>query len=638
MAIREHQGTVLNYRMPLSGINLFKSIVDLNEDECIMSQNLIYRNGLVGRGGRSKFISTQVSGDNKIQSLETFYNTAGDSILLAASNGKIKKEESSAWAVIDSSIGQDWSLDKLIQMNQWGALDSIYIANGNDRAIRFKNGVVVEAGISTITIIDYSIIDDGDTVTVMVDGVITTLTAGGVDWAVSSNNTTTATSLASALNGVSGLSASSSSAVITITCDMTVHLQSVSTSMESDEAIVDRTAFLGPPKAIQFLNYQDRLVALDENSPSALIWSKARDDNSWETQSAVGMNIDSRLYGMRIHSIHNKNTGYQAGVVFLGANDIYFFQASNMSTPFTNGDYTVYPIALGIGVDAVKTFKWTPVGSIFLARNRKIYLLPFQTSTPVEISQKITSNLSYPRGVESIKSNRISDACGVYHDNYYIISFSLLSTTENDTQFYLEVSRLSIDNKNSYQPWYGPMVGNGASIFNIKRGPGDKGELLAGSGSNGLVYLDADLSQPSDDGSVIVHALQTLFKGGESGLLAQTSISTILKRLDRVEINIFNTITSAIIEFYDLNKQLSILNDFSTISLGRFYHGGFYHGEAYHTTNSPDKINIPIDPVIEFNLLSVVIYHSVLNEKFELYSLNAFITQEDLAVQDVDGL
>ncbi len=658
MAIREFQGNVLNFRMPLSGINLFKSIVDLNEDECIIAQNLIYLNGLVGRGGRSKFISTQIDGTNKIQSLEVFYDSSGDSIILGASNGIIKKKSGSAWDFIDgsigtsgfhsggfyhgeiyhTSIGQSWSLTELIQMNQWGALDSIYIANGNDRAIRFKAGVAVEAGISKITIVDYSIIDNIDTVTVKIDGVSTILTAGGTNWTASVDNNTTAISLASALNGIDGLTATASSAIVSIICDLTVHLQNIATSMESSEATIDETAFLGPPKAVQFLEYQDRLIALDKNNPSSVIWSKARDDNSWETRSSVGIDIDSRLYGMRIHSIHNKNTGYQAGVVFLGASDIYFFQASNMKTPFTTGDYTVYPIALGIGVDAVKTFKWTPVGSMFLARNKKIYLLPFQTSTPVEVSQKITSNLNYISGLEKISSDRISDACGVYHNNYYIISFSRDSTTENDTQFYLEVSRLSIDNKNSYQPWYGPMTGNGASVFSVKKGPGDKGELLSGSGSTGYVYLDADLSILNDDGSAIVHGFQTIFKGGEEGLLVKSSISTLLKRSDRIEVDMLNTITEAIIEFYDLNIQLSILNTFETIGTGGFYCGGFYCGETYHTSNQPSKNNIRIDPLIEFNLLSIVISHKILNEKFELYSLNQFITQEDLVVQESNVL
>jgi|TARA_R100000049_G_C1954966_1_gene107572 hypothetical protein len=637
MAVREHQGDILQYGMPINGINLYKSLVDLDSDECVMAQNLIYRNGLVGRGGASKLVDSAVNGSNKITGLEALYDSSGDGVILAASNGKIKYKDGSSWSPIDSSLGQNWNSSADVKINQWGALDTIYLANGVDRALRRNSdGSIDEAGKVELTIVDgQEFIDAASaTITFTVEDEVTVLLEGR-DFSASANENGMAENLAPVVNGISGLTASASGAVVYVTADMESHLQ-VAESNLGESAITFSNGFLGPPKANQFLNYQDRLMCLDENNPSRVSWSKPYDDSEWETRSATGISIDSRIYGMSVHSIHNKNTGYQAGVLFFGATGVHFFQASDMRVPYTTGDYTIYPISLDIGVDAVKTAKWTPVGTMFLARDKKVYMLPFNTSTPVEISQKIISNLSYLEGIEGIEAGRIADACGVYHDGYYKLSFSRDSVTANDTQFWLEVGRLSKDNRNAYQPWYGPMTGVGRSVFAVRRGPGDKGELISGDESDGVVYLDGDISTLDDDGEAIIHAYQSLFAGGVGGLLAQKSTASILKRTDRCELNIFDTISAATIDFYDVGKQLSIVNSFSSLGKADYYCGGFYCGEAYCTTNSPTKVIIPIDPLIEFYMLSATILHSVAGEKFELHNFNVHLTQEDLVIQDAN--
>ena len=185
-----------------------------------------------------------------IHGIEEFYDSGGAAVILVASNGTIKVKNGLVWDAIDVSIGQNWSTSRDVKIDQWGVLDSIYFANGNDRAFRRNSdGSVTEAGRSSITIVDYSIIDNGDEVAVTVDGSITIIIAGGTDWTASVDNETTAASLASALNGVSGLTVTSSGAIITIICDMTVHLQSVSTSMEAVGGIVETAAFLGRTRA-----------------------------------------------------------------------------------------------------------------------------------------------------------------------------------------------------------------------------------------------------------------------------------------------------------------------------------------------------------------------------------------------------
>ncbi len=83
------------------------------------------------------------------------------------------------------------------------------------------------------TIVDFNIIDAGETVTVTVGGVQTVLTAGGTDWTAATSNNATATSLASALDGVSGVTATATGAVVTALSDFTEFV----TSGEAGELI-----------------------------------------------------------------------------------------------------------------------------------------------------------------------------------------------------------------------------------------------------------------------------------------------------------------------------------------------------------------------------------------------------------------
>lgn len=81
----------------------------------------------------------------------------------------------------------------------------------------------------TITVADYTALG-GATVTVGVNGSDTTKTEGGGDWAAATDNDTTATSLASSLNGITGVDASASGAVVTVTITSGNNISKIDTS------------------------------------------------------------------------------------------------------------------------------------------------------------------------------------------------------------------------------------------------------------------------------------------------------------------------------------------------------------------------------------------------------------------------
>ena len=100
----------------------------------------------------------------------------------------------------------------------------------------FNDTTHVFQGIATI--VDYSLIDAGETVTITVDGSQTVLTAGGTDWTAAVANSNTAASLASAINGVTGVSASATAAVVTVLADSGSDITELVTSGTAGELIV----------------------------------------------------------------------------------------------------------------------------------------------------------------------------------------------------------------------------------------------------------------------------------------------------------------------------------------------------------------------------------------------------------------
>lgn len=79
-----------------------------------------------------------------------------------------------------------------------------------------------------ITVVDYTALS-GITATIGVDGSDTVKTEGGT-WTAATSNNATATSLASDLDSITGVSASATAAVVTITADINVNISKVDTS------------------------------------------------------------------------------------------------------------------------------------------------------------------------------------------------------------------------------------------------------------------------------------------------------------------------------------------------------------------------------------------------------------------------
>jgi hypothetical protein len=365
------------YDFPMSkrGINLYSNILTLHEEECIFSQNSIWKNGMIKRGGQTlDFNNTEAVAGNKITGLHRFYFGTSKQRLVASSTKVRKDDEDNTWT--DVYTGMTDGLE--VFFTTWGALGKAYISNGTDTEKSWDGSSLADTGTTT-------------------------------DW----------------------------SAV-----------------------------------PLMMLPYQDRLFGIVNTATAGTLeWTNSFDDTVVNVASNTGVQPDTRLFGMIIHSLTQADTGYRSSILLAGANSMYLFQGTDMRTPATTGNYTIYPLATNVGCNAPRTMTWTPAGSIWLGVDRQVYLLPFESSRPIPIGMKIQSNVGGVNGIESIPVGQIATACAVYHDGFYKLSVAKSGGTNNSVQWWLDVKRLHIDEDRLYGPWFGPMEGQTINVFALQAGP-----------------------------------------------------------------------------------------------------------------------------------------------------------------------
>ena len=635
MPLTDSNARVVEYPMSRKGVNIHKNIASLDVEECLASQNMFWRNGMVKRLGYAKFETDEVSTGKAITGLHRFYFSTSSKLLVVSSGAVIKEHNGSTWATIDSTIGQAQTPDNATHMATWGALGKMYIGNSTDRAISYDGTTAKEAGTATIVIDDYTAIDAGDTVTVTLDGVSTVLTAGGTDWTAATSNDATATSLASAIDGVTGVGAAAVTDTVTVTSTTAVHMDTIATTMDAGTEGTLTVNFLAPPLAIQFLNYQDRLLCIDETNPGNLTWSDSFSDTGWETIANVGVRPDSKLHGMIIHSEEGKSAGFQSKVLLAGSSGMYLFSGNDLRVPFTTGDYKIESLGLKVGCEAPRSMVWTPVGSLWLGIDKQVYLLPFDTLTPIPVGHPIQSVIDGTKAIESIPTDQIKNACAIYHDGFYKLAFTPKNGSTNTIQYWLDVDRLQRDPDTDHiGPWYGPMVGNAVSVFATQTGPGDSGELMAGedSGATGsFVYeanKDATHSDPEST-NIQVFWLSRYDPLGPSNTLLQTGEHlAVAKDLHMIELEHLDVTTSPTVDYTDITGALVTSSSSVRAALGVRW-GDKSWNEFAWTGLTPVRQTIELSPALQPRRLALTVKQNC-TQRFELYAIRVFIIEQSL--------
>lgn len=123
---KANQTQTYTYPIPRKGVNLFTNILELNPEECILAQNVVVKNGIVKRGGSTKFETDEVSASKAIVGLARFYYSTASKQLLVASGTTVKYHNGSTWANVKTGLTDG----KQTYFATW--LDKSYIANGTD--------------------------------------------------------------------------------------------------------------------------------------------------------------------------------------------------------------------------------------------------------------------------------------------------------------------------------------------------------------------------------------------------------------------------------------------------------------------------------------------------------------------------
>jgi hypothetical protein len=122
---------------------------------------------------------------------------------------------------------------------------------------------------------------------------------------------------------------------------------------------------------LMMLPYQDRLFGIVNTATAGTLeWTNSFDDTVVNVASNTGVKPDTRLFGMIIHSLTDTDTGFRSSILLAGADGMYLFQGTDMRTPATTGNYTIYPLATNVGCNAPRTMSWTPAGSMWLGIDR----------------------------------------------------------------------------------------------------------------------------------------------------------------------------------------------------------------------------------------------------------------------------
>ena len=518
MPQRDTHTIVHEYPLARRGINLYSNIVELQPDEALTCQNLVFKNGIKKRGGGAKFETDEVQAGKKITGLHRFYYSTASKQLLVASGTVTRYHDGATWQNIETGLTDG----SQVYWETW--LDSAYRANTDDAPTKW-------------------------------DG-------------------------------------SSSSAVAA-----------------------------APADTKQFLAYQDRLLSIEGGD---LSWSASFDDTSWETVTNTGVRPDTQLFGMTIHSQNNSDAGYEATVLLAGANGMHLFKGTDLRVPSTTGNYTIYPLATKVGCNAPRTMQWTPKGTIYLGIDRQVYLLPFESSTPIPIGDKIRSNIGGAEGIEKIPAANISNACAAYHDGYYKLSFNPSTSSVNNTQFWLDVNRLFQDESGLAGPWYGPMKGESISVFVVQAGNGDDGQLMAGEADatvGSFVYEIGREDLFADSGTAIKIFYETFYNA-----LGSTSLNKIIHRIEAELLDVLGTVN---VNFKDITGIIKIGDSFGLSGSAIFWDDEFWDDEFW-SSSTPTRQPVEISPAINARRLLLSIDHSSDNDTFELYALRVKATEENL--------
>lgn len=145
MPVIDNDLNVQPYPLSKRGVNIYSNLVDLHLEECVQSQNLIYRSGMIKRGGQTLgFNNTEAVSSKAILGLHKFYYGSSKVRLVACDTKVVKDDEDDTWT--DVKTGLTTGLQTYFVT--WGALSKVFVCNGTDEMWSWDGTTVVDYTLS----------------------------------------------------------------------------------------------------------------------------------------------------------------------------------------------------------------------------------------------------------------------------------------------------------------------------------------------------------------------------------------------------------------------------------------------------------------------------------------------------------
>jgi len=378
-----------------------------------------------------------------------------------------------------------------------------------------------------------------------------------------------------------------------------------------------------PSSVIQTLPYQDRLLSIDNTNPGGLGWSDSFSDAAadWVPPATTEVIPDTQLFGMINHSLNNTTAGIETQVLLAGANGMHLFSGTDLRTPATTGDYTIYTLGIDVGCESPRTMAWTPKGTMWLGIDKQVYILPFDSATPIAVGSKVQSAQGDITGIDNIPAGQLTNASAVYHDGFYKLSITKSGGSYNTEQWWLDITRLQIDADGHFGPWYGPMIGQSIGPMITLTGTGDIGQHYAGEGQDkGYVYeiskdtTRSDITVSDGSANAITCSIKTYYN--------PLNNHSFRKQIDMIEAEFLDTDDSVSVSFNDITGLLKSAVNFqlqtSAVLWGAQNWGAFNWNDFGRT-----RKQLAIDPAIWPRRMCITLTNSSSDNDFKLFSLSA---------------
>ncbi len=254
-------------------------------------------------------------------------------------------------------------------------------------------------------------------------------------------------------------------------------------------------------------------------------------------------------------------------------------------------------------------------------------MLPFGTNTAIRIGDKIISNDSNVEGIEGIPSGQIANACAVYHDGFYKLSYASAGMSYNDRQFWLDINNIRQDEDGFWGPWYGPMIGMNVSCFFNQAGPGDSGDLLGGeanSATGGFVY-DLDKAGTFGDSGSSIDCMWKTF-------LFDFQTPHLMKTCHEIEFEFLDTSAGFTVDLYNPSYSILATETFTISSEQAYYNEDFYNVDFYYGENLAREL-VEINPSAQFRRLSLLLSHGSASDDFQIYSVGVKALEEGMGFE-----